>query len=98
MSKTINTVIGAVLVGIIVLLVLLARPQPIKTVPVQQQIIVEPIGSPTPRAEEPGRGSPTPIAEDEGELPAGVPAEQVYPAQVNFYVNEVLVPQMTSSR
>lgn len=89
-------IIGGISVIIIGLLLVIALKQPeMQTTPVQQPIQIE-RGEPTPTAPEPDRGTPTPKAEETTPPPAGTPIEQIYPSEVNFYVNEVQIPQSMS--
>ncbi|VVB81328.1 Uncharacterised protein [uncultured archaeon] len=94
MAKTL--IIGGLLVLIIALLLYIAvKPTPTQTIPVQQPIQPEDRGTPTPTAQEPTREPPTPKAEETTPPPGGVSIEAVYPQQVNFWVNEILVSDVT---
>ena len=97
MAKTI--IIGTLMVIIIGLLLYIAvKPAPTVTIPTEQpqQPSYVDRGPPTPKAPEPTREPPTPRAEEAEPQPGGVPVELVYPTEVNFYVNELLIPETTA--
>lgn len=95
MAKTL--ILGALLVVIIgMLLYIAARPPATITIPVQQPAAVD-RGEPTPRAPDRIIMPPTPKAEEAEESPqAGIPAEIIYPQEVNFWVNAIRVPDTTA--
>ena len=88
-----NLIIGGLLIIIIAILIYIAvRPPTTVTIPVQQPTIPEERGTPTPKAPEIDRGTPTPKAQETTPPPAGVP-ETIFPQEVNFFVNEITVPE-----
>ncbi len=92
-----NLIIATLMIIIIALLVYTAvKPPATITIPVQQPAAVD-RGEPTPRAPEIITPLPTPKADETEELPrAGIPAEIVYPQEVNFWVNAIRVPGTTA--
>jgi len=94
MAKTLIVSIGMIAI-IVLLVIIVARQQTIVTTPVTEQIQVIPEAL-TPRAPEIERGEPTPRAKEPEALPSGVPAEQVYPQDLSFWVNSIRVPETTA--
>jgi len=94
MGKTL--VITIVLIVLAVLLVLLAVRQPtVTTQPVQP--IPQPQELPTPRAPVQDIGTPTPKAPEEIKAPqAGIEMEKAIPQEINFWVNDIRVPESTT--
>jgi hypothetical protein len=89
-------IIGGLMVVIIALLLYVAvKPAPTVTIPVQQPIQAD-RGTPTPTAPEPVREPPSPRAEETTPPPGGIQIEAVYPEQVTFWVNEIMVPPITN--
>ena len=88
-----NTLITILLLVVIGLLIYLAVPEQQLTQPVPIQTTPE---APTPKASEPERGTPTPKAPEITPTPAGTPQELVFPTNVNFWVNEIKVPETTA--
>jgi hypothetical protein len=93
MAKT--AIITILLIVAIVLLVYIAaRPQTtVITTPVPQPIVVQPL---TPRAPQIEIGVTTPKAPATKQPSAGIEIEKVLPQQVDFYVNDIRVPESTT--
>ncbi len=93
MAKTL--LITAALIVIIVLLVIIAaKPPTITTEPVGKPIQMQPTpAAPTPKAPEPAIEKPTPRAPEIEPTPPGIEISKVYPQEVNFWVNEIRVPE-----
>ncbi len=93
MAKTL--IITLALIVIIVLLVIIAAKPPTLVSKPAEQIQITP-EQPTPKATVPERGEPTPQAQETKPIPAGVDAQKVYPQEVDFYVNNIRVPESTT--
>jgi len=93
MAKT--AIVTILLIVAIVLLVYIAvRPQTIITTPVPPTpITVQPL---TPRAPQIEVGVTTPKAPVTKQPAAGIEIEKVLPKQVEFYVNDIRVPETTT--
>lgn len=91
-----NIIIAILLLATIGLLVYVATQPTLKTEPIQpeQEIQVTPQQPLTPKATESDRGTPTPKAQEP--TAPGLNVEQIFPDVVNFWVDEIQIPESMS--
>lgn len=78
---------------IVILLFVAVQQQPAQLVYTQPTPDEQKQEEPTPVAQPEDRGEPTPKAEEQEYKEPGIEFEKVFPTEVNFWVNEILVPE-----
>lgn len=90
-AKIIIPIVLILAIGLLLLSV--SKPPTLKTVPVSPVPIVFEPDQPSPRApDETPLEQPTPRAPEVTPKPSGIPAESVFPQEINFWVNNIFVP------
>jgi len=93
MVKTFIITIGLIVIIALLVVIAVRQQTTIITQPVQEIIPVP--EEKTPRVEEPERGLPSQRAPEPTPKQPGIKIEKVYPQEVDFWVNEIKVPEVT---